>query len=190
MRFLPQEPLSAALGRYYLANGFSPESPETFIQVRFGGITLPFPNTDGRRRVLRWHDLHHVATGYETDLRGEAEIAGFELGAGCGRSFEAWFYNLGAFSIGLVRWPHRTIDAFLRGRHSGSLLVEPTLAEVPTVGALREVLGLDGARRSTASDRLALIGLVALLLPYAAVWPWAVAGMTVSALRSRAPLTT
>lgn len=190
MRFDPREPLSAALARYYLANGFSPSAPETFIRVRFGPVTLPFPNTDGRRRVLRSHDLHHVATGYETDLRGEAEIAGFELGAGCGRSFEAWFYDLGAFSVGLARWPRQTVKAFLRGRHARSLLVEPNLAEVTTVGALRETLGLDAPQPTSLVDLLALAGLIGLLLPYAALWPWAVAGMTVSALRARAPLPT
>jgi hypothetical protein len=189
MRFDPREPLSAALARYYLANGFSPTAPERFIRIRFGAVTLPFPNTDGRRRVLRSHDLHHVATEYETDLRGEAEIAGFELGAGCGRSFEAWFYDLGAFSVGLARWPRRSLKAFLRGRHARSLLVEPTLAEVRTVGDLREALGLDSGQPTSAQDLLALVGLIALLVPYAALWPCAVAGMTVNALRARAPLT-
>lgn len=186
MHFEDDAPLEEALEAYYRRNGFSPHAPERFIAVHFGRVTLPFPNTDGRRRVLRLHDLHHVATGYDTDLRGEAEIGAFELGAGCGNSFVVWFYDLGTWVIGLARWPRRTLRGFLRGRRTRtSLFTSPARAQAPTVGALREALGVvadPGPFR--VSDAVALVGLVALLLPYALCWPLCAAGLTVAALRA------
>ena len=42
------------------------------------GIKFPFPNILGRNKVLPYHDLHHIVTGYRTDEAGE-----FEVGAWC-----------------------------------------------------------------------------------------------------------
>ena len=68
-------------------------------------MTLKIPNTEGRRRAVRIHDLHHVVTGYQTDLRGEAEIGAWELASGCLRWPAATVLNLFALAIGLVIAP-------------------------------------------------------------------------------------
>lgn len=60
---------------------------------------------------MRLHDLHHVATGYRTDLVGEAEIGAWELRAGC-TTLAAWLYNGMAVMLGLVLGPRRVWRAF------------------------------------------------------------------------------
>ena len=70
---------------------------------------------------MRIHDLHHVVTGYQTDLRGEAEIGAWELASGCLRWPAATILNLFALAMGLVIAPHRMARAWSLGRHTQNL---------------------------------------------------------------------
>lgn len=68
------------------------------------------------------HDLHHVATGYDVDLRSEAEIGAWELAAGC-TTPTLWIINTVAALLGLVVAPRRTLRAFGAGRTARTLYV-------------------------------------------------------------------
>src|SRR5690606_36385457 len=117
---------------------------------KLGPIPFPLPNSDARRRAVRYHDLHHVLTGYATDLRGEFEISAWEIGAGCRDFHAAWVLNLSGMAGGALRWPRRTWRAFLRGldEHSAYGRDYETLLASP-VETVREELGIhDGPRRA------------------------------------------
>jgi hypothetical protein len=105
------------------AAGIPPDGgdSEAWVDFKLGPIPMPFPNTDARRRTVKLHDLHHVLTGYRSDIVGEFEISAWELAAGCGRFGVAWFLNLLAMAVGLVAAPRRTVRAFVRGAASRSL---------------------------------------------------------------------
>lgn len=92
-----------------------------WVRLQAGPIPLWFPNTASRLRAVKLHDLHHLVTGYDTSWTGEAEIAAWELAAGCGRHWVAWMLNAGALLVGLVIAPRRTSRAWQRGRRSRSL---------------------------------------------------------------------
>src|SRR5262249_34294752 len=94
-----------ALDLYMAANGFSVRDYEapTFT-LRFWPFPVKFPNTTQRKRVVPFHDLHHILTGYRTDWIGEAEIGAWELRAGC-RSLIAYFLNASGVVIGLFLAP-------------------------------------------------------------------------------------
>lgn len=68
---------------YLAENGFTvatydvPRTPVYILGLRFS-----VPNTPTHRRAIRWHDLHHVVTGYGTDPVGEAESSAWELRRG------------------------------------------------------------------------------------------------------------
>ena len=171
MRFEPELAIEVALERYFRLSGITPTNPEAFIPVRFGPFTMPFPNTESRRKVLPLHDLHHVATEFPTTLEGECEIGAYELAAGCGRSLPAWFYNLGSFSLGLTYCPRKLVRAFARGRRARSLYLQPELKNVRTVGALREALGVPPEARFGFRDVPAFIALIAAVVPYLLAWP-------------------
>ena len=138
----------AARDQYFRDNGFS-EAGYTapWVKLKMGPIPLGFPNSKARRRAVPLHDLHHLATGYATTWIGEAEIAAWELAAGCGRYWAAWGLDLGAALVGLFIAPRRTWRAFRRGRRCRSLyrassndgLLDMTVAE------LRARLGTDRA---------------------------------------------
>ena len=82
---------------------------------------MPFPNSPGRKRAVRFHDLHHALTGYATDTLGEFEISAWEIGSGCAGYIAAWQLNLAGMTGGLFVAPRRTWRAFLRGRQSRNL---------------------------------------------------------------------
>jgi hypothetical protein len=147
---------------YFADNGFSLAGyTDRWVKLKLGPIPIAFPNTAARKAAVKLHDLHHVATGYQTTWTGEAEIGAWEIGASCGRYWAAWFLNLGALGVGMWTAPRRVLRAFARGRRSNSLyhraFGDDLLAL--TVGDLRTRLGLDAPPPAiTARDVVGLLG--------------------------------
>lgn len=112
-----------ARAQYFEANHFGENGgyDDAWVDFKFGPVPFPIPNTPGRVRAVGYHDLHHVLTGIDTDTIGELEIAGYEVGAGCGRYWMGWQINLGAFALGALVSPRRVFRAFVRGRNAKSL---------------------------------------------------------------------
>lgn len=154
--------LRDARARYFAVNGFGADGgdSERWVEVRVGRFPMWFPNTRGRRVAVKFHDLHHVLTGYPTSLRGETEIGAWEVSTGLGHHYVGWLLDLLAFAAGLVINPRGVHRAFVRGRHSRNLFArewdERFLSR--TVGEVRRSLGLEGGpRRATARDNAAFV---------------------------------
>jgi hypothetical protein len=134
---------------YFEANGFPLDGgyEAEWVDFELGPIPMPFPNSDARRRAVRYHDLHHVLTGYQTDIYGEAEISAWELAAGCRDMAAAWVLNMGGMGLGMLIAPRRTWRAWVRGAQSQTLydreLDEALLGQ--KLSELRRELGLDRA---------------------------------------------
>lgn len=142
---------------YFDANGFGDSGGYDDAWVRFKVWVMPmaFPNTASRVRAVRFHDLHHVVTGYETTNEGESEIGAWEVASGCADHRAAWALNLGAMIMGLGIAPRAVFRAFVRGRHSRNLYREEYGDALlsRSVGEVRRELGLDGdAPAATARD--------------------------------------
>jgi hypothetical protein len=139
--------LGTARSAYYDANGFGSDGGDSleWVPIKLWKLTLKIPNTDGRRRAVKVHDLHHVVTGYQTTWTGEAEIAAWELSTGCLSSVAATVLNLGALAVGLVIAPHAIMRAWARGRHSKNLYREPGVDHLlpRTLDEVRAELALD-----------------------------------------------
>ena len=90
--YADQERLRDARKRYFEANGFGADGgyEAKWVTLQAGPLRLAFPNSEARRRAVRYHDLHHVLADYPTDWTGEAEIGAWELASGCGRHGAAW----------------------------------------------------------------------------------------------------
>jgi hypothetical protein len=152
-----------ARARYFEANGFGADGGYTkaWDLFKFGPIPIPIPNLPARRQALQFHDLNHIITGYETDWKGEFEIAAWEMGAGCGRLWFAWMINLSGI-VGSALLGPRAIRAFARGRRSRSLY------ELPVDELLD--MQVDEARRLVAIDRDPGPARPSELLAFAAWW--------------------
>ncbi len=165
----PARTLREARDAYFAAHLLPPDGGygERWVKLRIGPLPFAFPNTGGRRRAVPFHDLHHVLTGYATDLVGEAEIAAWEIGSGCRHVRTALHLDLRVLGFLLPRRPRTLFRAFLRGRNSRNLYRarydEALLAR--SVASAREELGLDRELPpARPADRRAFAGWAALAL--------------------------
>lgn len=147
MEFYPESmPLKAALAQLFERFGFGADAyTAKWFFLPVGPFSIPLPNLPSRVKVARFHDLHHILTGYPANWRGEAEIGAWELATGCRTSFVAWFLNGGAVLIGLFAWPRAVWRAFRRGRRTRTNLYDDFDYEAlldMTVGQLRARIGL------------------------------------------------
>jgi hypothetical protein len=139
-----------------------------WVSLKAGPIPFGFPNSQARVRALRFHDLHHVLTGYRADWFGECEIAAWEIGSGMGSFWTGFAINAGAFVIGLVLCPRRAFRAWLRGRRSGNLYrgeriwSEALLDE--TVDAQRARIGIGDETAASFADVASYVALASILL--------------------------
>lgn len=115
--------LRDARDAYFEANGFGPDGgyADAWVDFELGPVPFPFPNTKGRVRAVRFHDLHHVVTGYRTDPVGELEIGAWEMAAGCWDFPAAVHLNAMSVVGGALVAPRRTFRAWVRGRRGRSL---------------------------------------------------------------------
>jgi len=156
-----------ARARYFDVNGFGEDGGynDAWVDFELGPLPLPFPNTPGRIKAVKFHDLHHVLTGYETNALGEFEISAWEIGAGCTSIAAAWVINMSGLATGVLVEPRRIFAAFMRGRRSRTLYgetFEPLLD--CKVGELRERFVDDSAAAATARSRADVLRFVATAL--------------------------
>ncbi|MBS2030081.1 MAG: hypothetical protein JST54_19420 [Deltaproteobacteria bacterium] len=156
--YAPESTMRQARARYFEVNHFGDDGGygSAWVDFKLGSIPFPFPNTPARVKAVRFHDLHHVITAYDTDTLGEFEISAWELAAGCKAMVAAWMLNLMGLAAGVFAAPKRVLRAFVRGRHSRSLYgldYEPLLEE--TVASVRVRMGTDAdVPRARVSDVL------------------------------------
>ena len=171
--------LRDARARYFETNGFGDDGgyAKAWVKVKAGPLRFAFPNSDARRRAVRFHDLHHVVTGYGTDVVGEGEVGAWEIASSCRGFATGLVLNLLVFWMGLLVRAPRIYRAFVRGRHSQNLYqtfdgdFDGLLAR--TVGEVRGRLHLDvPTPPAGGSDRLAFGGwsLAAVVVGFWPVW--------------------
>jgi hypothetical protein len=132
---------------YLRENGFTFEeysAPRT--KVFLFGFTSSVPNTEDHARGIMLHDLHHVATGFGTDLSGEGEVSAFEARGGlAGLGLYVRSLVLLGVATGILVAPMRTLRAFRLAWRCRSLFADRATYEDlarGTVGELRARMGL------------------------------------------------
>ncbi len=107
-----------ARDEYLAENGFTLAAYDArWTDASFFGIPFKVPNTRRHRWGIMLHDLHHVATGFGTDLVGEGEISAWETRPGLKR--------LGPYVGGIVLLG-MTTGAALAPRRTGAAWKEAT----------------------------------------------------------------
>lgn len=91
------------------------------VRVYIGCLLTPVPNIQARKRYLKFHDLHHIMTGYGIDRIGESEISAWELGSRSCRKPIISIMNLFALSTGFILSPSKVTAAFYSGCRSKNL---------------------------------------------------------------------
>lgn len=138
--------LDDELAAFYQRSGFGEATGvrAKVVPVYTGCLLVPLPNIEARRRFLKYHDLHHLVTGYSVGRIGEGEVSAWELGTGSAfASPMLGVMNLIALSTGLVLEPRRMWNSFRRGCMSRNLYAATTRNEIESgrwndVAALRQ----------------------------------------------------
>ena len=150
---------------YLAENGFTVAAYEDkWTDASFMGVRFKVPNTPRHRVAIMLHDLHHVATGFGTDLVGEAEISAWEARRGLGALgfYVGGIVTSGAL-MGLFLGPRRTLRAWRASSNRESLF--PLCEEKDfleryerllsmTVGELRQTLGVPANGVATTERKL------------------------------------
>src|SRR5690348_4985515 len=152
MVYPPEMTLGEARARYFELNNFESDGGygERWIKVRVWRIPIWLPNTAGRVRAVKLHDIHHVLTEYPTTWRGEAEISSWEVGSGgLYKYYAGWLLDLLNIAQGLVVNPVGVYRAFMRGRGNKNLFSREFSDDIldNKVGEYRRELLLDSASR-------------------------------------------
>ena len=138
-----------------------------WFKIKVGPFYISLPNTRDRIAAVKIHDIHHIVTEYTADLRGEAEIGGWEIASGCSKYYVAWILNFGSFFYGLVFFPTALFRAFLNGRKTKSNFYYNTIYDDvllnKTVGELRNLTIYNSARANSIFDYISF-GLYTLLV--------------------------
>ncbi len=140
--------LRDARARYFMLNNFGDDGGCRYrwIKVKMWRVPIWIPNTEGRRKAVKLHDLHHVLTEYPTTWRGEAEISMWEVASGGLHHYYAgWLLDLMNVAQGLIINPRGVYRAFIRGRRNSNLyFMEFSDALLNhRVGEMRRRLGLE-----------------------------------------------
>jgi len=141
--------VQAGRDAYLSENGFTIGSyDDTWVTIAFPGFTIRIPNPPTRQRAVRWHDLHHVVTGFGTDSAGEGEISAWELRRGLrGLGPYVSAIVLGGTALGLLVAPRRTLRAWVASGKGGHNFFARELTDYDailqmSVGQLRAQLGI------------------------------------------------
>ena len=144
-------PVNEALDAYLEENAFTREEyDKPKVTVNFWGMRFTVPNLPSRQMAVRFHDLHHIATGYGTDPVGEFEVSAWEVRRGIGVfGLYVRLIITSGWLFGLLLYPRRTVHAW-RSAKRQPRLPRPShelYAEFLTldVASLRARYGIDAA---------------------------------------------
>jgi hypothetical protein len=140
--------IQSALNEFFTQNNLGAEgglnNDWAYLDMKW--FRIPFPNTEARKKALVYHDVHHLATGYQSTWQGEAEVGAWEISTGCGPYNAALFLDSGAMAVGLIFYPVKTFRAFIRGQRTRNLYLNTYTREqlMPMrIAEVQQLLGLN-----------------------------------------------
>jgi ubiquinone biosynthesis protein Coq4 len=136
--------IAEARAVFFARSGFTEgHYTRRLAKAQVGPVPFYFFNFKARRESLPIHDIHHILTGYETNLPGECQISAWELASGVRKlDLEASFYVLNV-ATGLFLCPRKMWAAYRRGRRCRNFYGRELGALLEkTVGELRSEAGL------------------------------------------------
>jgi ubiquinone biosynthesis protein Coq4 len=137
------------LSKFYAENNLDQDGGQSSSSVRIevnSRLHFYFPNFDARRKAVIKHDIHHLLTGYSTNVSGESEISAWEIGSGCKKYWAAFLIDTSGVMMGIPFNLWNVIKAFSRGRRTRNLYNDSISTEKALdmkISKLREHLLLD-----------------------------------------------
>ena len=105
------------LNQFYLNNGLPVNGgiAKNTFNVKLGVFNIPVPNPKFRKDVVHIHDIEHILNNCDTSNRGEAFIAGWEVGTRFYKHFPINIFIFLAFGYSLLIHPKTVFEGFKKG---------------------------------------------------------------------------
>ena len=107
------------LQQYYQDKGL--EAPDGWFGVVLRGKRYRLFPQGPLKPLFTLHDLHHIVTGYETSLAGEAQIVAWEIASGGFRRYWFAWMDVAKILLFALLFPARFRAGWRRGRHASNL---------------------------------------------------------------------
>jgi len=109
--------LEKLLNEFYLNNGVPENGGIAYdsFNVKVWFINIPFPNPKFRKDVTHIHDIEHILNNCDTSSKGEAFIAGWEIGTRFYKHFPINIIIFLAFGYFLWLHPKTVFKGFKKG---------------------------------------------------------------------------
>jgi hypothetical protein len=152
---LNSEIISEKLNSFYQDYNLGDEGGNhlPYVIIEFTSFfKIYIPNWDNRRKAVLRHDIHHLLTGYKSEILGEFEIAAWEIASGCMNYFAAYLLNSGGLIAGMFMYPRPTFKAFILGCRTTNLYqmyMSDDEMKSSTIDDLKNKIGLNSELKST-----------------------------------------
>ena len=112
------------LNKFYLKNGLPENGGIDYNTFNFKlwFMNIPLPNPKFRKDVTHIHDIEHVLNNCDTSSRGEAFIAGWEIGTGFYKYFPINIIIFLAFGYFLFLHPKTVFNGFKKGLNNVGII--------------------------------------------------------------------
>ena len=116
--------ISQSLQQFYTKNNFKDDGGENedFFELKFKLFTLKLPNSQFRKYVINIHDIQHILYNCDTTWKGEAFIAGWEIGTKMWKHFPIGIMSLWAMGFSLLNHPKEVLKGFKEGINSTGII--------------------------------------------------------------------
>ncbi|WP_298782245.1 hypothetical protein [uncultured Polaribacter sp.] len=112
--------ISQSLQQFYIENNFSSDGGKNddYFDLKFKLFTIKIPNSQFRKDVIYLHDIQHILYNCDTSWRGEAFIAGWEIGTKMWKHFPIGMISLWAMGFSLLNYPKEVFKGYKTGINS------------------------------------------------------------------------
>ena len=109
--------LKKLLNQFYLNNGLPVNGgiAKNSFNFKLGIFNVPVPNPKFRKDVVHIHDIEHILNNCDTSHKGEAFIAGWEVGTRFYKYFPINIFVFLAFGYSLLMYPKTVFKGFKKG---------------------------------------------------------------------------
>ena len=116
--------ISQSLQEFYRDNHFPTDGGESnnYFELKFKLFTLKLPNSQFRKDVIHIHDIQHLLYNCDTSWKGEAFIAGWEIGTKMWKHFPIGFMSLWAMGFSLLNNPKEVLKGYKVGINSTGII--------------------------------------------------------------------
>jgi hypothetical protein len=116
--------ISESLQEFYKKNNLSKNGGENdaFFELKFKLFTLKLPNSEARKKVIYIHDIQHVLYNCDITWKGEAFIAGWEIGTKMWKHFPIGLMSLWAMGFSLLNYPKEVLKGYKIGINNKGII--------------------------------------------------------------------